>query len=251
MPGQPSTELPRTEIVSSCLGHRDGARDVALQSARMAEPLPAAERAADRAEAIMLLEAGMRIAPLTADHLAPARGGEHALARGGRELREIPREVARRADEAAGRRDSVLLEVAGDDESPAEQHPAGMPARERDAARERHVRRRLGQAGGVDDLALDPRRITLAGDGLDDQAEQRVAVIGVLEARAGIDDGRGFRSAMQLARVLRNGRRSTNCPASLPSRIRPALCDRSCAIVARATPGWSPGDEAARSVVEA
>src|SRR5215475_973744 len=58
-----------------------------------------------------------------------------------------------------------------------------MPARESNApGRMRHVGRGLGETGGIDDLALDPDGVGLAGDRLDREPEQSVAVVGVFEA---------------------------------------------------------------------
>src|ERR1700752_2890391 len=65
-----------------------------------------------------------------------------------------------------------------------------MAARERRAALERHIGCGLGQAGGIDDLALDPLAIRFAGDRLDDEADKAIAMIGILEPRVRRDDRR-------------------------------------------------------------
>ena len=67
--------------------------------------------------------------------------------------------------------------------------------------RYRHVGMRLLKPGGVDDLALDPGGERLAGDGLDHQADEAEAVVGILEARVGLDRGRRPQSAISSSRV--------------------------------------------------
>jgi hypothetical protein len=58
---------------------------------------------------------------------------------------------------------------------------------ERHAARRRPVGKRFLEPGRIDDLALKPRTIGFARNALDDRAEQRVAVVGVLEARVALE----------------------------------------------------------------
>src|SRR5262249_61950411 len=98
-------------------------------------------------------------------HVAPAGDEENTVGGLRRELREIAREIGRRADETAGRTGRVRLEVAADRQTPSKQHAAGMTARKRHATRQRHVGGRFFQARGSHDLALDPGPIWLAGPG--------------------------------------------------------------------------------------
>src|SRR5215475_13759112 len=94
-----------------------GTGDVAEQSAGMAEPLPAAKRTGYDAEAIIAFDAGMRIAPLSADHLAPACNRKHTLRRRRVELGEETRRVSCGADKASRGRDGVGMILAGDDKA--------------------------------------------------------------------------------------------------------------------------------------
>src|SRR5256885_9950460 len=105
----------------------------------MANPVPSANRAADRSETVIKLKAGIRIAPLAACHLAPARRRQHALASSRRELREVARDIGGRADEAGCGHDGGGWIIAPDHRAAAEQDAARVTARERRAARERHV----------------------------------------------------------------------------------------------------------------
>src|SRR5258708_14229434 len=99
----------------------------------MAKPVPSVERAADRAKPVILLRARVRVAPLPARHLTPARGGEDAFACGRRKLSEIAHDVARRADEA-GRRGERMGRIVARDEDAAAKHDAPPVA-----AGERHT----------------------------------------------------------------------------------------------------------------
>src|ERR1019366_1297642 len=121
------------------LGDHAGARDVALQAAGMTEPIPAVQCAADGAKAVVTLEARVLIAPLPADHLAPAGDGKHACAGLRRELAEEQRQIAGRAHDPAGRSDRVGREAARDHHAPAEDQLAAMAARHRRGPRYRHV----------------------------------------------------------------------------------------------------------------
>jgi hypothetical protein len=81
--------------------------------------------------------------------------------------------------------------VAGNDETPADGVLARMAARKRKALRSRHVRLGLAEPRGFDDLTLDPDRVGLRGDRLDHEAQQSKTVVGIFEARVGLDgDGR-------------------------------------------------------------
>jgi len=82
-----------------------GRRDVALQAAAVAEPVPAVGCAARRAEPVITSEAGIWILSLAADHLAATRRRDHAFARSRRELGEIVRDIGRGADHTARGRD--------------------------------------------------------------------------------------------------------------------------------------------------
>src|SRR5215471_21586026 len=62
------------------LGNHARARDVALQAAGMAEPIPAIQGAADRAQPVIALQARMLVAPLSANHLAPTGYSKNAPA---------------------------------------------------------------------------------------------------------------------------------------------------------------------------
>jgi hypothetical protein len=55
---------------------------------------------------------------------------------------------------------------------------------------ERRIRLGFPQAGRRDDGALDPVGIGLAGDGLDDETGEAVAVVRILEAGVGGEDRR-------------------------------------------------------------
>ena len=145
----------------------------------------------------------MWIAPLPTHHLPPARRRQDALARGRRQLREIAGEIGGGAHEPARRRNRVRLEIARDDQAPAEQNSPGMAACAWGATCERHVGSRFRQARGIDDLALDPSPIGLAGDRFDDQSEQAVPVIGVFEPRIGLDDRRCLEVGPQLERIVK------------------------------------------------
>ena len=115
-----------------------------------------------------MLERGMRVAPLRAAHLAAAGDGEDARLGARRELAEEAREVGRRwlTKPVAGAKRMGRL-VAGEDQPAAEQRLARMAAREgrrRPAAGRRAWSR---SARRRHDLARDPGRPVLAGDGLD------------------------------------------------------------------------------------
>src|SRR5262249_12075394 len=51
------------------------------------------------------------------------------------------------------------------------------------------IRQGFRETGCIDYLALDPCPVRLAGDGCYDQTEQAKAVIGIFEARGGVDNG--------------------------------------------------------------
>ena len=60
---------------------------------------------------------------------------------------------------------------------------------------------RLLEPDGIDDLALHPGGERLAGDGLDHQADETEPVVGILEARVGLDGGSGLEIGHQLLGV--------------------------------------------------
>src|SRR5690242_5395398 len=65
-----------------------------------------------------------------------------------------------------------------------------MTAREWYAIRDGHIRLRLLETGGLDNLALDPSAVGFAGNGLDREPEEREPVVGVFEPRIGLDHWR-------------------------------------------------------------
>ena len=136
----------------------------------MAEPVPAAELAAHDAKTVIALQARMRIAPVFARHLPAAGGGKHAAFRVRRQLREEAGHVGRRADEARGRGHRVGRVVAGNDEAPAHAEAGGVWPRANGVPLASGMSGcGFAQAGGVDDLALDPDAIGLLGDRLRSQ----------------------------------------------------------------------------------
>src|SRR6516164_1635477 len=98
-----------------------------------------------------------------------------------RMLPRAPGESCGGADEAGGGGERAGGRLAGNDEPLAEREVAGVAARERNPTRHRRVGQRLGQSGGIDDLALDPGAVALAGERLDQQAQQAIAVVRVLK----------------------------------------------------------------------
>lgn len=95
----------------------------------------------------------------------------------------------------------MRLEAARDDQASSKQHSARVAAREGHTVRQRHVRRRFAETDGIDDFALYPCAINLARHGFDDKSQQAVAVIGILEARIGLDHGRQLQVSSELVRA--------------------------------------------------
>lgn len=91
--------------------------------------------------------------------------------------------------------------IAGDDAALAEGQLPRMAARKQRAPGKRCVRFGLAQACRLDDLALDPGRIGLLGHRFDDEPHQGKAVVGIFEARAGLDRGRQLQLGEKLFRV--------------------------------------------------
>ena len=129
----PSMALVRTVMVRSRAGMTEVLRDIALERAGVAEPVPAAGRAAHDAEAVISLETCVRVAPLFAGHLAAAAGREHAAFCVGRQLRKETRDVGGGADKTGGRREGMGRIVAGNDKAPARGMLGAVAARERQA----------------------------------------------------------------------------------------------------------------------
>ena len=98
---QPSMRIGQDADGHIAGGDDAGPRDVALESAAVAEPVPAGDIAAHDSEAVITFHRRMRVAPVLARHLAAAGGREHASLRVWRELREEAGDVGCRADEAA------------------------------------------------------------------------------------------------------------------------------------------------------
>ena len=166
----------------------------------MAEPVPAVGLAGIDAQAVIALEA-LRNAPLMPRHFAAARDRQHALLGVGRKLREEAGRVGGGRDEARGGCHRVGRIVAGDHAALAQRQFSRVAARERRALGKRRVRLGLAQACGLDDLALDPDGVGLLRHGFDHEAEQAKAVIGIFEARAGLDRGRQLQLREQLLGV--------------------------------------------------
>lgn len=91
--------------------------------------------------------------------------------------------------------------IAGDYAALAEWQLARMAARKQRAARKRRIRFGLAQACRLDDLALDPGGVGLLGHRFDDEPHQGKAVVGIFEARAGLDRGRPHQLGEKLFRV--------------------------------------------------
>jgi hypothetical protein len=138
---------------------------------------------------------------MPADHLAPAGGGEYAALRRRVELGEETREVAGGADEAGRRGEGARRVEAGNDHAVAERELGAVAPGHRDARAERRIRLGFPQAGRRDDGALDPVGIGLAGDGLDDETGEAVAVVRIFEAAIRIEHGRCAQRSLQLAGV--------------------------------------------------
>src|SRR5260221_2209361 len=164
---------------------------MAPKPAGMAEPPPLAEPPADDAEPVIALNARMRLAPSRADHLAPARRREDARLRRRRELGKETCEIAGGADKACRRGERIGRRLARKDHTPPERQLAAVAARQLRPVRQRNIRRGLGQPRSVDDLALDPGAIALAGDRLDDEPGEAIAVIRIFEPRIRLDRGAG------------------------------------------------------------
>jgi hypothetical protein len=178
------------------------ARHEALQAARVADPLLRTRAAHHQAVAVRDVGRVALVAQPALRHQAPAGGRQDAVARRRIQLREEPRRVRRRRHEAARRRDGIARVVAGDAQALAvgmlRRVAAGQPRR----CPGRDVGRGLRQAGGIDDVPLHPIHVAAAGDGLDHQAEQREAVVGVLELHAGFER---LRTAQVLQHLLARG----------------------------------------------
>src|SRR3954469_21954070 len=159
-----------------------GPRDVTLKAAGVTEPVPAAARSADRAEAVILLRACVRIAPVSACHFAAAGRGQDTLACRRRKLGKITRDICRGSDESRRRCECVRWIVTRDDDPAAEQDASAVTAREGCPAPQWYVGRCFGETRRIDDFALDPSAIGLTRDRLDDHAEQAVPVIGIFKA---------------------------------------------------------------------
>src|SRR5262249_43066762 len=122
----------------------------------MTKPIPAAQTAAENAQAVVAFEPCVLIAPLTADHLTPAWNRKHASVRLRRELAEEQREVACRTDKSAGRSKSVGRVVAWDCHTSAQEQLVAMTACHWRGRGHWHVGICLLEAGRIDDLAFDP-----------------------------------------------------------------------------------------------
>lgn len=123
-------------------------------------------------------------------HLAAAGDRQHALSCVGRELREETRRIGGGGGEARGGRHRMCGIVAGDHAALAQRHFSRVTACERRTFGEQRVRLGLAQTRGFDDLALDPGGVGLLRHRFDHETEQAKAVIGIFEARAGLDRGR-------------------------------------------------------------
>src|SRR6266568_2022097 len=215
----------------------------------MAEPVPSVERAADRAKPVILLRARVRVAPLPACHLTPARDGENAFARGRRKLSEVTHEITRRADESGRGGERMGWIVARDDDAAAKHDASAVAAGERHAAMQRRVGLGFAQARGIDHLAPDPCEIGFARDRLDDQAGEPVAVIGIFETRIGLDDRRLLQAGRKLACVV-------EWPPIKKLTGVVAVADQSCAVREKLRDGrrcdrrMEIGDELSRGVIE-
>ena len=132
----PSMQLLRMLIATSHAGIDRGPRDVALETAAMAEPVPAVGLAACDAETVMHLGA-LRDAPMLARHLAAACDGEHAaFLRWARVARRSAR-CRRRWRQSPPRRPSRARDCRrGSTQTPAERLPSRVAARERRALRQ-------------------------------------------------------------------------------------------------------------------
>ena len=167
-------------------GHAGRARDDAGEAAAVADVVPRAGGAGDQTEPVPARRAVVLAAPLTAAHLAAAGGAEHALSRVWREAGVEARQVGGGADEAGGRGQRVRAHADVDGDSFAERVFGAVGCSELRTRRKRpRIGRGLFQAGGSHDLARDPIDIRLAGDLLDHQAKQPIAVVRILEARVG------------------------------------------------------------------
>src|SRR5436190_21380566 len=142
-PAQPSTAFVKHRDREFLLRVTARPRNITLKAAGMPEPIPPAGRTAHCAEAVIKLEAGVRIPPLAARHLAAARFRQDADLCGWRKLRKITRDVASRTHKAARGADCVGGIVARNHGAAAEQDAPRMAARERGAARQRHIGHRF------------------------------------------------------------------------------------------------------------
>ena len=160
------------------------AGDEALEAAGMADAGPGALAPRDRAEPVMPPEAAFGVRPEPAGHLAAAERGEEIGRGGGVDLGEEPGDVGGRRDKAGGGGHGVAGVVGGDDDPLADGVAPAMTLGHRPGP-EPEIGRGLFQPGTSDDLARDPVGIRLARHLLDDEAEEREAVVGILEALRG------------------------------------------------------------------
>src|SRR5215469_4849791 len=180
------------------VGQRRRAGRKTLKGSAVAEPLPFLDLTCRNAEAVIALDRGMRLAPLRADHLAPAGGRQHATNCGRIELREKTGEVASGADKPGCRRQRVGRIVPQNHDLPAERQLAAVAMRDRRGSGEGHIRVGFIEPDRLDDLAPDPAAIRLSGHRFNDETGQAVTVVRVFKAGIGLDDRRRRQIGAQL-----------------------------------------------------
>jgi hypothetical protein len=112
--------------------------------------------------------------------------------------------VTRGADEPSRRCGRPGWIAARNDEAPANRQLRAVAAGHGRRLCQRHVGLGFEQLCRFDDLMPDPAAVGLACKGFDDQPCKAVAVIGIFEARAGVDHGCGGERRAQLRLVRKS-----------------------------------------------